>query len=452
MLFLGAIIGSVFMCALIVVGMVANWVSGQTLGTTEAIHIFSYETSYSQIGGAVSIFADGLKCLLPFFIVAAWRNNEKPAAFGLGAIFVFCLTWGVYSAISFVMIGSEHLEASAEQSKESRESVISKITKKREQRNLVPVHRELSIVTTDITNKKAMKEFDWAEGCKGTTTIGAKFCDGYRALLAEESSAVTANKLDSEISALEAARDGKANIREINPLAAKIAYAIGTDKSGVNGWKGVLFAVFVEIVAAFGLVWLWQSRGKDKVLDKLPTIRRRTQIALVPLPEEGLPKADPVPQISGPIEEKTPSPQPSPDDIQADIHDAPKYAVEKAAEKRAKKGKARLGKAQNGGNVIDINGPFGAVGAKTARARTLLEVVRACCAGKEGQEIIFGGKEGIYAAVEIGVKNARRYGAEIGVAPNLVGSALKELGHTSFKRSNKVHYAIAGGSKQQAFG
>ena len=118
-------------------------------------------------------------------------------------------------------------------------------------------------------------------------------------------------------------------------------------------------------------------------------------------------------------------------------------------EKKAAKAKSCLGKsAQNGGNVIDINGPFGVGDAKSRKARTLLDVVTAYCRETEG-EILFAD---LYAEIEGRAKSARRYGANIGVSRNLVGSALKELGHTSFKRSNKVHYAIAGGSKQQACG
>lgn len=284
MSFIWALIVSIPVMAFIVVSMVANWTFGASQGSYEAAAaVMGWQIDSAHLFGFASLGADALKCLLLFGVTMAISRRAYGAACVVATIWLLCLGWSWTSAVGFVEINHQRMVDGADKAKDAWGDAKARMERLQAQRQLVPQHRELSIVRTDIANKKATNEWQWSEGCTDKMRY-VNWCNGYRGLLAEEASASSADELDAKIEALRKERDGRSVVSVADPLAASLARLTSTDSGDVSKARAWFFGFFVEFITALGLWGIWRARGDAKLFAGELTLFKPRQTALIAIP------------------------------------------------------------------------------------------------------------------------------------------------------------------------
>jgi len=233
---------------LLAVSAAMNWQFGYSLGKTE----FD-----SQVFGAASIAADGLKALLPFFIFAAWRNRNWSQALGGAALWAVCILYALTSALGFAALNRSDTSGSRTIQTEKYEDLRAQLNQVSQQQSWIEKHRAAGMVAAEIEGAKQNVRWTTSEGCtNATVTLSREFCESYHRLQAELAAAKKDEALQkqaAEIRAKLGEMDGRSAVKVADPQAAIISTLSGVDISRVEVGLTILITLLVELGSSLGL-------------------------------------------------------------------------------------------------------------------------------------------------------------------------------------------------------
>ena len=238
---------------LLAVSAAMNWRFGYSLGMTE---------TDKQIYGAASAAADCFKALVPFFFFAALRNKMWSQAAASAVLWVVVTGYSLTSALGHAALN--RMDTSGQRAVDAAQYSALRADLKRltEQASWVPSHRPLEAVQAEVDSHKLNRQWGWTESCTKTTGPQSRdYCQKYQALLSEQASATRADKLNGEISEVNAKlakAKGATAMSEADPQAAvltKLAQMVfpGMKIEDMQTALTIFVAVLLEIGSGFGM-------------------------------------------------------------------------------------------------------------------------------------------------------------------------------------------------------
>src|SRR5215831_12089518 len=94
--------GFLFAGALLAISATMNWHFGTTLGKTEV---------EQQLFGVASLAVDGLKAVLPLFVIFLWKASHRFMCAVALLLWLLCFSWSMASAIGFSASSREMAQA-----------------------------------------------------------------------------------------------------------------------------------------------------------------------------------------------------------------------------------------------------------------------------------------------------------------------------------------------------
>lgn len=238
---------------LLAVSAAMNWRFGYSLGMTEAD---------KQIYGAASAAADCFKALVPFFFFAALRNKMWSQAAASAVLWLVVTTYSLTSALGHAALN--RLDTSGQRAVDAAQysSLRADLKRLTEQASWVPSHRPMAAVQAEIDSHKLNRQWTWTKSCTETTGPQSRdYCQKYQGLLSEQASAARAEKLNGEISEINAKlakAKGATAMTEADPQAAvltKLAQLVlpGTRVEDMQMALTIFVAILLEVGSGFGM-------------------------------------------------------------------------------------------------------------------------------------------------------------------------------------------------------
>ena len=233
---------------LIAASMLMNWLFWTGQGA---------DTSMARMLGFVSIGIDGFKASLPLVIAWAWDQRIR-VGYMIGTFFFCgCLIFSFCSALGFASSSRGAVSAGRE-AVSDRYAAAEKELKDVDGRiAALGAIRPKAVVEEAIAKVKQDRRWSSSGECKDATVeTSLAFCRSLGDLRIELASAVESERLRERSSSLKAEKDDllSAGARlETDPQAAILARLSGVGLDRVQTWIVVLFALLVELGAAFGL-------------------------------------------------------------------------------------------------------------------------------------------------------------------------------------------------------
>ncbi len=240
---------------LLFVSAAMNWRFGFSLGKSE----FD-----AQIYGAASAAADGLKALLPFFIMWAVRQRSwMQAASGI-LVWLVCTAYSLTSSLGFSAINRAETLGERTIVATQYKTLSADLKTAKEKLAFTPQHRSVGAVqasldaalNTSIKTRKGRKSVaEVTENCTLSTFTASKHCPKIQRLRSELASAQQANKLESKITSLEAKLEKVstgAAIAGSDPQSELLTKLSGLKRSHVETALIVLVSMLVEIGSGLG--------------------------------------------------------------------------------------------------------------------------------------------------------------------------------------------------------
>ncbi|MCD8571198.1 MAG: hypothetical protein LRY76_06715 [Alphaproteobacteria bacterium] len=252
-----------------------------------------------QVLGAASASADVLKALLPFFIAWSWQARRLIAAVSGSLAFAFFAGFSLLSAIGFAADNRGALV----QERADLSSAYARVQDMRAyadaQRKALPTHRASAIVSEEIARHRQNRRWASTKGCTDATEkLSRDYCAAYFSLRAERATAQEAERLASEIGALDAEASrlraqGAGN--DSDPQVSLLSRILGQEKEPVRLTLIIAVALLVEIGASLGLFLASGHGGAGKKAAEPETERPAGSVedfaleALVPSNNTGMP-------------------------------------------------------------------------------------------------------------------------------------------------------------------
>jgi hypothetical protein len=286
----------VFGCAaaliLLCVSASMNWRFGYSLGKTE----FD-----SQVFGAASIAADGLKALLPFFIFAGWRNRNWSQALGGTALWAVCIVYALTSALGFAALNRSDMSGTRTIQAERYQDLRHELARITQQQGWLDKHRSVGMVEAEL--KAAEQNFRWTstKGCSDVTLdLSRDYCESYHKLEAELAAAKkdeAFQKRADELRAQLGQFTGRAAVKVADPQAAIISALSGLDISRVEVALTILVTILVELGSSLGLyvstsVWRMHEHIRRPAPEPIKVVEIMQPLPRPQTPQLALPKSD----------------------------------------------------------------------------------------------------------------------------------------------------------------
>jgi hypothetical protein len=240
----------------------------------------------ARLLGAVSIAVDVFKATLP--LVIAWASAQRVMlAYRMGMLFFCgCLCFSFVSALGFAV--SSRGAASESRAVGSIRYAAAE-AELRDMKGRIAVlgsTRPEAVVEEALARLKQDRRWASSSQCNNATVDQSRdFCRGFGDLRVELAGAVEARKLRAKSAALEAEIEGLvgAGARlETDRQAGFLARLTGIGLQGVQTGMVLLFAVLVEVGAAFGLLFaLVPLQGGLRLGPTLAAGRGRAALRLV---------------------------------------------------------------------------------------------------------------------------------------------------------------------------
>ncbi len=242
------IVGVVCVLAVCAVSASMNWRFGYSLGRSE----FD-----AQLYGAASVAADGLKALLPFFILAAWRNKLWSWVVGASFIWVVVMAYALTGAIGHAILNRSDSAQVRTVSADAYKALQESRKKLNEQLSWIPQHRPAETVQGEIEAQKVQRNWSATDGCKGEIKGAGNrtFCQNFARLNAELGSARQAGKLSEQIGTVDgklSAFAGKAPA-EGDPQVTLLSNLTNLAGPTVAAGLVLLLVLMLEAVSSLGL-------------------------------------------------------------------------------------------------------------------------------------------------------------------------------------------------------
>jgi hypothetical protein len=233
---------------LLSVSAAMNWQFGYSLGKTE----FD-----SQILGAASIAADGMKALMPFFIFSAWRQRNYPQALGAAALWAVCIVYAMTSALGFAAQNRSDTTGARAIQHEKYEDLRAEMTRVNQQQSWLEKHRPTGTVQAEIDGAKQNVRWTTSEGCTNATVDKSReFCENFHKLGAELAVAKQADALAKRADEVRAKLAGVTSgqvAKVADPQAEILSSIFGLDIGRIDVAMTLLVTALVELGSSLGL-------------------------------------------------------------------------------------------------------------------------------------------------------------------------------------------------------
>ncbi len=250
-------LGVVAATVLLLVSAAMNWRFGFGLGKTE----FD-----GQIYGAASAAADGLKALLPFFLVWALRQRAWLQMAAAALVWVVCTSYSLTSSLGFAALNRADTVGERVLKATEYQDLRTELKRAREKAGWIPKHRSVAEVEAALT--AALMEPVRGKGRRVRGTVASltknctvsnywasRYCPNIFNLRKELAIAKDAEKLERRIAELRAklAQVASASaVAEGDPQVALLSRLTGVDSAKVQMALVVLVSILVEIGSGLG--------------------------------------------------------------------------------------------------------------------------------------------------------------------------------------------------------
>ncbi|MBA4130064.1 MAG: hypothetical protein C0519_01420 [Hyphomicrobium sp.] len=158
-----------------------------------------------QMLGAASAAADLLKCLFPFFIAWAWREQRYVAFLSGTAVFILFAGFSLLSAIGFASSNRDAVVQNRSAMDESFAHADQEYQRKIAALAALPTRRPATVLAEELRAAQQNRLWSRSKDCTEATEAPSRaFCDSYFRLRAEQAAAEEAVRLEVSISALQA--------------------------------------------------------------------------------------------------------------------------------------------------------------------------------------------------------------------------------------------------------
>ena len=276
---LGLGLAAIAALAVIAFSMMANYTFGTTLSSDrERAHLFGY----------VSVEVDLWKVAGLTVVVALWRGQQRSFSTALALTWVGAVVYGIASAVGFVAQDRIALKGGHERLAANFRSVATELAELEARRRAIVILEGPSIIEARIASLLArpIKEGERVRGTVGQLsercgvmdkrTVGS--CEEVAKLREMLASAVEGEKLDRRIdearASVKALRDrGAADVGDAQAhILSHLTRGLFAATDVIAG-LGILFALLLEAVGAFGLVGIIAAleRPGGTVMEVSPT-------------------------------------------------------------------------------------------------------------------------------------------------------------------------------------
>jgi len=304
LMILGLIGSSVFLAA----SALINWNFGQLMGQTN-------EAKMALAG--MSVAADLMKALVPFFIAAAWKHHKMAAISGL-ALWCVCVVYSLTTAIGFGAMNRAALQDNRSGQQDTYARTREQLKTAQNRLAKIPQHRPTGVVTSAIEAHKQNRRWQSTDGCTNATARKSRaYCKQYHTLHAELASSQLAATLNTQIEKLSAqlndANTSGQNASTTDPQVRVLAEISNLQQNKVQLLLVGLLAVLSELGSSLGFFISMTGRRAAE----------RPQKAAEPAPSVAAEIDTPQPQktavaasepVSAPPEQQLPAPKEMPDD------------------------------------------------------------------------------------------------------------------------------------------
>ena len=233
--------------------------------------------------GVASACADGMKAILPFVIVGAWRNIRPVMLIASMGLWVLCSAYSLTSSLGFAasnraeVTDGKRLDATRfAQLKQALSSKQSRLATLGQQRDAGAIDSELAGL------RQHRRWLSTAECTSATVSLSRRFCKQYFELQAERGRAMKAQRLEVDVDRLrEELRQwtgfaGKA----IDPQISVINQIIGLGEDRVTLAVTILLSLMLEVGSGLGFFLVLDkskraqvsvvAEGRKETVDLLP--------------------------------------------------------------------------------------------------------------------------------------------------------------------------------------
>lgn len=238
--------GFLFAGALLGISATMNWHFGTTLGKGEV---------EQQLFGVASLAVDGLKAILPLFVILLWSASHRLMATVTLVLWLLCFSWSMASAIGFSATSRETASSGREREITLRHSAATREAELRSKLAALPAHRASSVVQSELeTVDIPVPVMQRTHNCTDLTREDSRqICQPALRLRRELAVAEQAKGLERELKEVEAALRATAGAMAVaDPQVHTLSNLTTLSVEQIKVGLAVLIAVLVELASAFG--------------------------------------------------------------------------------------------------------------------------------------------------------------------------------------------------------
>jgi hypothetical protein len=249
-------LGVIAATILLLASAAMNWQFGYSLGQTSLD---------ANIYGAASAAADGMKALLPFFTLWAFRNKNWSQVLAGLLLLAVCAGYSITSSLGFSALNrADTISQRTVQAAEYKD-LRGELARVKERLSWIPKHRSTGEIEAEIAaamlqpvkikGRTRGTVDSLTKGCTSTSWYTREFCPKVFELRKEMAVSREADKLDTQISAIRNKLSGIAEmdaVTEANPQAAILTKITGLEKSDIELVLVVMVSILVEMGSGLG--------------------------------------------------------------------------------------------------------------------------------------------------------------------------------------------------------
>lgn len=252
--------GFAFAAALLAISATMNWKFGYGLSTDEVER---------QLFGLASLAVDGMKAILPLFIIVLWRASHRFFALIALILWGLCFSWSMASAIGFSAKTREEATAGRAGQIEARDALNARERDIKAQLAALPQHRDPAVVRAELeTVNIPMAVWRRTSSCTVLTREESRLaCEPALALRRELAAAEASARLGEEARDVRRRLDQFVGIVPVaDPQVQTLAYVANINPETVKVGLSLLLAVLVEMASAFGFTVVALATSRETVL------------------------------------------------------------------------------------------------------------------------------------------------------------------------------------------
>ncbi len=249
--------GFLFAGALLAISATMNWHFGTTLGKTEV---------EQQLFGVASLAVDGLKAVLPLFVIFLWKASHRFMCAVALLLWLLCFSWSMASAIGFSASSREMAQAERSGAVERREANATRQAEIRSQLATLPSHRARNVVASELeTVDVPVPVMRRTHGCTDFTREDSRqACEPALKLRRELAVAEQSEKLEGELKDVAGALyETAGSVSVADPQVYTLSKLTSLSVDQIKVGLSLLIAVLVELASAFGFTLVALATSRD---------------------------------------------------------------------------------------------------------------------------------------------------------------------------------------------